>query len=298
MHVHGTIPPMVTPTTDRTGGIDVPALRDLTTELVASGVHGLFPNGSTGEFSSLSGDERTIVVETVVEAAGSTPVLAGCGGTSVTDVLTAIDDAANAGADAAVVVTPYYLGTTQEGLREFYETIADRSPLPIVLYTIPPLTGTVLAVETVTALAEHENVVGIKDSSGNATYHFRLIEGTPTRFSVVQGITTLAVASLDAGADGIVTGTANVFPVAMADLYDAHTAGDRDEAVRLLREVVIPIGTAHDGIPTAAALKFLARLGGVDVGPPLLPLPELTGAQERRLAEVYDDVTARLQATR
>ena len=294
MHVHGTIPPMLTPTSSRTGGVDVPALREFTTELVASGVHGLFPNGSTGEFSSLTRSERRTVVETVVEAAGSTPVLAGCGGTSVSDVLTAIDDAAGVGADAAVVVTPYYLGTTQEGLKEFYEWVADRSPLPIVLYTIPPLTGTVLAVETVTALAAHENVVGIKDSSGNATYHFRLIEGTPEDFAVVQGITTLALTSLDAGADGIVTGTANVFPAAMADLYDAHAAGDRDRAVRLLREVVIPIGAAHDGIPTAAALKFLARRSGMETGPPLLPLPELTGEQERRLAEAYGDVMSRL----
>ena len=294
MHVHGTIPPMLTPTTDRTGGIDVPALRTYTETLVASGVHGLFPNGSTGEFSSLTRDERRTVVETVADAAGSTPVLAGCGGTSVSDVLTGIDDAATGGADAAVVVTPYYLGTTQEGLQEFYETIADRSPLPIVLYTIPPLTGTVLAVETVTALAEHENVVGIKDSSGDATYHYRLIEGTPTKFSVVQGITSLAVTSLDAGADGIVTGTANVFPTAMADLYDAHAAGDRERAVRLLREVVIPIGAAHDGIPTAAAIKFLARRSGMETGPPLLPLPDLTGEQERRLAEAYDDVVSRL----
>ena len=297
MDLHGTIPPMVTPTTDRDGGVDVSALRSLTDSLVDGGVHGLFPNGSTGEFSSLTRAERRTVVETVADAADGTPVIAGCGGTSVSDVLAAVDDAVDAGADAAVVVTPYYLGTTQDGLREFYETIADRSQLPVVLYNIPHLTGVSLAVETAAALADHPDLVGIKDSSGNATYHFRLIENTPEDFAVIQGITTLAIPSLDAGGDGIVTGTANVFPAAMAGLYDAHVAGDVEATVRLLREAVIPVSSAHDGVPTAPALKFLVRQTGTDVGPPLLPLPELSDEEERRLADAYDAVASNLRAT-
>ncbi|QLG61780.1 dihydrodipicolinate synthase family protein [Halorarum salinum] len=297
MQISGTIPPMVTPTLARDGGVDVPTLRSFTGSLVDGGVHALFPNGSAGEFSSLTRAERRTVVETVVETADGTPVIAGCGGTSVGDVLAGIDDAAEAGADAAVVVTPYYLSTRQSGLREFYETVATRSPLPVVLYNIPQLTGVSLDVETVTALSDHDDIVGIKDSSGGATYHFRLVENTPEDFSVVQGITTLATASLDAGSDGIVTGTANVFPGAMVDLYDAHVAGDRDRAARLLKDVVIPVSAGHDGIPTAVAMKYLVRRGGTDVGPPLLPLPELSAEEERRLGDAYDAVVGRLEAT-
>ena len=298
MRISGTIPPMVTPTLGRDGGVDVPTLRSFTESLVDDGVHALFPNGSNGEFSSLTRTERRTVVETVVDAADGTSVIAGCGGTSVGDVLTGIDDAAGAGADAAVVVTPYYLTTRQSGLREFYETVANRSPLPVVLYNIPQLTGVSLDVETVAALSDHDDIVGIKDSSGNATYHFRLVENTPEDFSVIQGITTLAAASLDAGSDGLVTGTANVFPGAMADLYDAHVAGDRERVTRLLKDVVIPISSAHDGIPTAVALKFLVRWSGTEVGPPLLPLPELSSEEEQRLADAYDAVAGRLEATR
>ncbi|WP_254546828.1 dihydrodipicolinate synthase family protein [Halomarina pelagica] len=297
MRITGTIPPMVTPTLGRDGGVDVPTLRSFTASLVADGVHALFPNGSTGEFSSLTRAERRTVVETVVESADGTPVIAGCGGTSVGYVLAAVDDAAGAGADAAVVVTPYYLSTTQAGLLEFYETVADRSPLPVVLYTIPQLTGVTLDVETVATLADHDNVVGIKDSSGRASYHFRLVDGTPDDFAVVQGITALGAASLDAGADGIVAGAANVFPAAMAELYDAHVDGDRERVARLCNDVAIPISTAHDGLPTTAALKFLVRWSGVEVGPPLLPLPELSPEEERRLADAYDAVAARSEST-
>lgn len=295
MRISGTIPPMVTPTLGRDGGVDARTLRSFTESLVDGGVHALFPNGSNGEFSSLTRAERRTVVETVVDAADGTPVIAGCGGTSVGDVLAGIDDAA--GADAAVVVTPYYLSTRQSGLREFYETVATRSPLPVVLYNIPQLTGVSLDVQTVVALSGHDDIVGIKDSCGKATYHFRLGQNTPEDFAVIQGITTLATASLDAGSDGIVTGTANVFPGAMADLYDAHVAGDGDRVTRLLKDVVIPISAAHDGIPTPVALKFLVGRSGTDVGPPLLPLPELSAEEERRLADAYDAVAGRLDAT-
>lgn len=234
----------------------------------------------------------------MVEAAADTLVIAGCGGTSLSDVLTTIDDDAGAGADAAVVVTPYYLSTTQAGLREFYQTLANRSPLPVVLYNIPQLTGVALDVGTVVTLADHDNIVAIKDSCGQATYHFRLIESTSDDFSVIQGITTRAPASHDAGGDGIVTGTANVFPEAMAELYEAHIDGDKEHIARLFEDVVIPISAAHDGVPTPVAQKFLVRWSGTDIGPPLLPLPELSNEGEQRLADAYDSVASRLKTIR
>lgn len=292
MDLGGVIPPMVTPVTDRKGVVDREMARSLSTYLVDGGVHGLFPCGSTGEFSSLSRDQRAAMIESVVESAPGVPVLAGCGGTSLEEVGQYIEDADDVGADAAVVVTPYYLQTSQDGLLEFYRAVADRAPLPIVLYTIPSLTNHHLPPDTVSELAEHPNVVGIKDSSGDMSYHFDLVTRAPASFSVMQGSSELAVSSLDVGSDGLVVGPANVFPGHHADLYDAHVEGDRGRAVQLARTVTNPVVSATKDLPTAAALKYLLGRAGQDVDEPLVPLPRLSAAERRRLDECFERVQA------
>jgi len=295
MRLEGAIPPMVTPTEGPGGGVDVPALRSYTEFLVEGGVHGLFPCGSIGEFPSLTREERRTVIETVADAAGDVPVLAGCGATSVADVVALTEDAAGAGASAAVVVTPYYLGVDQAGLRGFYEAVADRSPLPVVLYNIPQRTGVTLGVETTVALAEHGNVVGIKDSSGGMAHVVRLIEETPDGFAVIQGLSMLATPSLDGGAAGLISGAANVFPAALASLYEAHRAGERDRAVAIANGIANPLVTAYSDLPTAAALKHLVGLAGHDVGPPVLPLSPLDGDARAALADRYERVHERAE---
>jgi 4-hydroxy-tetrahydrodipicolinate synthase len=296
MRLEGAIPPMVTPTEGREGGVDVTVLESYTEFLVEGGVHGLFPCGSIGEFPSLTREERRTVVETVVEAAGDVPVLAGCGATSVADVVALTEDAAAAGASAAVVVTPYYLGVDQAGLRGFYEAVADRSPLPVVLYNIPQRTGVTLEVATTVALADHENVVGVKDSSGGMAGLFRTVAETPEEFAVVQGLSMLALPSLDSGAAGLISGAANVFPAALSALYEAHRAGEYDRAVAISNEIAGPLVTAYADLPTAAALKHLVGHAGHEVGPPVLPLSELGAEDRRSLSERYDRVRERAEA--
>ncbi|MFB6191854.1 MAG: dihydrodipicolinate synthase family protein [Haloarculaceae archaeon] len=290
MHLEGVIPPMMTPTTGRTGTVDVDALRSVTDFLVDGGVHGLFPCGSIGEFSSMTREQRATVIETVVDASGDRPVIAGCGGTAIGDVLEYVADADEAGADAAVVVTPYYLTTTDAGMVDFFDAVLAEASLPIMVYNIPPLTKHCLDVETVAALAERDGVVGIKDSSGDINYINELIAGTPEGFAVVPGLSALQVAALDTGADGAVTGTANVFPGAVSEIHDAHRAGDRERAVRLLREVVVPISGAVSELPTASAVKHLVRRRGFDAGPPLAPLPRLSDEQRDLLDSRYEQV--------
>jgi 4-hydroxy-tetrahydrodipicolinate synthase len=293
MSITGAIVPMATPVDGRGGGdVDEPALRRYTQTLVEGGVHGLFPCGSIGEFTSLSDAQRRTVVETVVDAAGDVPVLAGCGDTSLDAVRDHVATAAEAGADAAVVVTPYYLSTTQGGLVRFYRRVAEAATVPVVLYNIPALTGHRLAVDTVAELATVDGVVGIKDTSGDLAYHRDVVSRTPDEFAVLQGATELAVASLDVGADGIVAGPANVFPASMAALYEAYRRGDRDRAVALSNDVAAPVVSATRDVPTAAAIKFLCSLAGVDVGGPLPPLPDLTDEQREGLRRCYDAVAA------
>ncbi len=296
MQLEGVVPPMVTPTEGRDGGVDTSTLGSYTEFLVEGGVHGLFPCGSIGEFPSLTREQRRTVVETVARAAGDVPVLAGCGATSVADVTALARDAAAAGASAAVVVTPYYLDVDQAGLRGFYEAVADRSPLPVVLYNIPQRTGVTLDVETTVALADHGNVAGIKDSSGGMAHCVRLVAETPDDFSVVQGLSVLALPSLDGGAAGLISGAANVFPAALAALYEAHRAGERDRAVDIANAVANPLVTAYADLPTAPAVKHLVGLAGHDAGPPVLPLSRLDAAQRRSLTDRYQRVRERAEA--
>lgn len=290
MEISGVIPPMVTPTTADRSEVDKEALSSFTEFLVDGGVDALFPCGSIGEFSSLTYVQRRNVIETVVENSGDLPVLAGCGGTSVGEVRNLIADTDNAGADAAVVVTPYYLPGTDDGFVDFYTRLAEESPLPIILYDIPSLTGSSLSVDVVAELATHENVVGIKDSTGDIIHHQRLIESTPESFQTLQGMAELAVSSLDIGADGFVAGPANVYPEPISDIYKAHQRGNRESAVRRWQTISNPIVTATRPLATSVGLKYLLRCRGRDVGGPFPPLSPPTPAARDRLDDCHKKV--------
>jgi 4-hydroxy-tetrahydrodipicolinate synthase len=275
-------------------GVDEVALAEFTRLLVDGGVHGLFPGSSIGEFPSLTAEQHRTLVETVVEAANDgTTVIAGCCATSVGEVRARISTAATVGADAAVVVTPYYLSTTQAGLQRFFEQVAADAPLDLLLYNIPALTGNELSVDTVCHLADLDTVVGMKDTSGDLGYQYRVVEETPPEFLVFQGSTDIADAALNLGADGLIAGPANVFPAELAKLYDAHTRGDDATVNRILREVVVPLVSAYDDIPTAAAIKHLVRQDGLSIGDPLPPIAPVSPAEEDRLEAAYRAVIGR-----
>lgn len=290
MQVSGVIVPMVTPSMGRQDEVDHDTLAELTRMLVDGGVHGLFPCGSVGEFSSLTDVQRDEVIETVVENSGSLPVFAGCGDTNVAGVCERMKSAATVGADCAVVVTPYYLGTDQTALQEFYEAIATDAPLPIILYNIPVRTGVRLMPSTVTELADVAGIIGIKDTSWDMTYHRRLIVETSDDFAVLQGGTNVAVGSLDVGSDGLVPAPENVYPSVITELYEAHAAGNRDRAVAAMSEVVHPVIDGYTDIPTAAALKHLLTLREIDAGPPFIPTPELNTSQREKLKARHREV--------
>lgn len=292
MRVQGSIPPMVTPIDGETGEIDCDTLRSFTEFLVTSDVHGLFPCGSTGEFPSLTRQQRQTVIETVVEAADGTPVLAGCGHPSVEGVGRLVDDAEHAGADAAVVVTPYYLETSQDSLREFFTLVGDAADIPIVLYEIPSLTGHHLSTETVAALAGHENIIGLKTSTGDALAFFDVIERVPRSFDLLTGAPELTIQSLNVGGDGVIAGPANVFPQVVSDVYSLYRAGHYERARDLMNEIVLPCLVAIRSMPTVPALKYLVSLRGFDAGPPMPPLPKLTEIQRNRLQNLFADLEA------
>lgn len=298
MELSGTVVPMATPIDADGQGIDEEMLETFTRTLIDGGVHGLFPGSSIGEFSSISASEHDTVVRIVASVAdGETTVLAGCCGTSMQEVQAKMETAADAGADAAVVVAPYYLNTTPHGLSRFFTSIADVSPLPMLLYNIPALTGNELPVETVATLAERDTIVGLKDTSGDLIYQHNVIEATPESFVVFNGMTATAVPSLDLGIDGLIAGPANVFPAALTELYEAHRRGDDRTVTRLSRELVMPLVSAYQDIPTAAAIKHLVKLEGLDLGEPLPPLALLSQKERKQLDACHKRITETLDVS-
>ncbi len=279
--LRGATPPLVTPFTGPDAdAVDHEALADVVTHAVDGGAVGLFPNGTTSECASLTAGERAAVVETTVANAEGRPVLAGVGDTALPDVLGHAERAASAGADAAVVTPPYYQAESGEGgNRVFLERVADDSPLPVFLYDIPSCTGNPLSTETALALADHPNVVGYKDSSGDFTGFCRLLREAPPEFVMLQGFDSLFLPSIRMGATGGVHALSNVIPEAFAELtriVDGTADGDADPAARATA-VHETIGSLFDGCAehgfapaTKAALQVRGVIEDPSVRPPLL----------------------------
>lgn len=275
----GMIIPLLTPFHDD-GTLDPEALRRLTRRLIAAGVHGLFPSGSTGEFFALSHQERCQVIEIVVdEAAGRVPVYAGTGAISTWESIALTKAAEQLGADAMAVITPFYISPSQDELYEHYAAIAANTSLPVVIYNNPARTGGVsLTAATLARLADIANIVGIKDSSGDLGLMAAYVTETPDRLVVFQGRDDLYFPSLALGAVGGVAATGNVMPKLLVELYDAFQAGDWDRSRTLQAKVsLLRASLAMSTFP--AVLKGTMALIGEPIGPPRLPVAPLDGAQ-------------------
>lgn len=285
--MQGTGVPIVTPF-DGSGAVDRERLVELVEWLESAGVDFLVPCGSTGEAPLLTADERLTVIETVAEAT-DLPVLAGTGREGFEPTRRATAHAADAGADAALVVTPSYYASDDAALATYYRDLADESPIPIYLYNVPKFTGHALSPRTAASLATHDGVAGIKDSSGSLESLQRLVRGTAdASFSVLVGSGSVYAAGLDVGADGGVLALANVVPERASEIHRLHDAGDDDVARRLNADLVElnRAVTSRHGVP---GVKAALELRGQPAGPPRSPLShvdeeavdELDGLLER-----------------
>lgn len=260
----GVGPPLVTPFA-QDGSLDTAALRSLVDWVEDRGVDFLVPCGSNSEAPLMSPAERERVVGTVCDAA-SVPVLAGTGYAGYEQTRAATAHAATAGADAALVVTPYYYPHDQDALAEYYRDLADEVDVPVYLYSVPPYTGVRLDPETVSGLAGHPNVAGIKDSSGDLDAFQRVERMTvDAAFAPMVGAGGVLASALDVGATGGVLALANVAPDACAEVYDRHRAGDPDAARDRNRDLVElnRAVTARYGVP---GLKAAMRDRGAPAG--------------------------------
>jgi 4-hydroxy-tetrahydrodipicolinate synthase len=239
---------------------------------IAQGTHGIVPVGTTGESPTLTHAEHRRVVEIAVEvAAGRVPVVAGAGSNSTAEAIDLTRHAAEAGADAALVVTPYYNRPTQEGLFLHYTAIADAVDLPIVIYNIPGRSVVDMSVATMARLARHANIVGVKDATANLARPLHTRRACGAGFCQLSGEDHTALAFLAAGGDGCISVTANVAPRLCSEMHAAWRDG-RIAAAMAIQDRLLPLHDALFAETSPGPVKYAASLLGHGTGQCRLPL--------------------------
>jgi len=280
----GTHTALVTPFRD--GAVDEPALRRLIREQIAAGVDGIVPCGSTGESATMNHAEHQRVISIAIEeAAGKVKVMAGTGSNNTAEAISLTTYAKQAGADAALLISPYYNKPTQDGHVAHYRAIADAAGLPLFVYNIPGRTGVNILPETIAKMAEHPMIVGVKEASGSLDQVSRIIELTGGRMTVLSGDDSLTLPMMAVGAHGVIAVVSNVIPAKLVAMVRAARDGDFASA-RTLHYELLPIiqalFTETNPIPVKAAMAMLGKCG-----PELrMPLTPITEPNRKRLEAV------------
>lgn len=266
---------LVTPFKD--GKIDEKSLRDLVEWHISAGTDVLVPCGTTGESATLSHEEHDRVIRIVVEQAKKrVKVLAGAGSNATEEAIRLTREAKKSGADGALSITPYYNKPTQEGLYRHFKAIATAAGLPLVLYNVPSRTGVNMLPETVSRCAKIDNIVGIKEASGNLVQVLEILRQCGDNFDVISGEDALNFPIMACGGTGSISVTANVVPQEMAVLCDSFFAGDREKA-RFLHEKLLPLHEAMffetNPIPVKTALGLMGKCSP-EMRLPLCPMGE------------------------
>lgn len=288
----GIIPPIVTPF-DREGNIDFQVYRQMVDHLIAQGVHGVFPMGTTGEFYALSDEEyRRILEVTVEQVAGRVDVYAGANDITTRGVIRQIRIVEQVkGIDALSILTPMFVSQTQEELYQHYKTIAESTALPIIIYNNKPKTNVTATPETVARLAQIPNIIGVKDSTGdftNTLEYIRLTRDIPD-FHVLLGRDTLIYAGLCCGCAGSIASCSNVAPRLVCDIYDKYRAGDQAGALEAQMKLN-PLRIACNMGTFPAVIKEGLVMQGIPVGKCLEPIGELRSDEKDRLRQVLRDL--------
>ena len=249
---------LITPFKD--GQIDKIALRDLVNWQIKQGVHGLVPVGTTGESPTLSHEEHDEVIEiTVTEAAGRIPVIAGAGSNNTSEAIRLAKHAEEVGANAVLIVSPYYNKPTQQGLKAHFLSIADElSSIPLIVYDIPGRSIVSVEDELLAELAKHKNIIGIKDATGDAARPARLSNLIGDDFCQLSGDDATAFSYLASGGHGMISVVSNVAPKLYSDMYNSFCAGDIKTGMEINKKLM----ALHDGLfceASPAPVKYAAE---------------------------------------
>ncbi|ELZ76539.1 4-hydroxy-tetrahydrodipicolinate synthase [Haloferax sp. Atlit-6N] len=281
----GVYPAMTTPFHDD-GSIDFEQFQADVRRLEEAGVDGIVPVGSTGESATLTHDEHVEVVEAAVEAVEDVPVVAGSGSNSTREALELSRRSADAGADALLLISPYYNKPEQSGLVEHYRTIADEIDLPQIVYNVPGRTGSNILPETAATLAEHPNITAYKAASGDLGQISEVVERTrDEQFAVLSGDDALTLPILSVGGVGAISVTANVEPARVGAMVHSALQGDYERA-RDIHHDLAPLNrhlfSETNPIPVKEAME-IRGYGPASLRPPLTRLTEENTEELRRL---------------
>jgi 4-hydroxy-2-oxoglutarate aldolase len=290
MDLSGVYPPIATPF--KGDEVDYAGLTHNVRRWMSTGLRGLLALGSNGEAASIDEDEAEGIVSTVRDGVPRDRVLlVGTGRQSTRATITATKRAARVGADAVLVLTPFYFKTqmTPDALADHYRAVADASPVPVLLYNFTNVTGLNMTPETVSALSAHPNIVGLKDSNGDIGQVAAVVARVPAAFTVLVGSAATLYPAMVTGAAGGIVAVANVAPDVCVKLYDLVRAGRHDEA-RLLQRRLTPLANAVTSVYSIAGLKVAMEIAGYvggDVRRPLRPAkPDARETLQRLLEEL------------
>ena len=283
--IKGAIVAIVTPFKD--GEVDEQGLRNLIEWQIKSGTHCIVPCGTTGESATLSHEEHMRVVEiTIDQVRGRMPVIAGTGSNSTDETIMLTQHAKKAGADAALVITPYYNKPSQEGLYQHFMAVAKECKFPMILYNVPGRTSVNMLPQTVARCAKNRYVIGIKEATGSLKQVSDVIRFCPRNFIVLSGDDFTAFPTLAIGGKGVISVCSNVMPKEMANMMNYFFKGDIDKA-RRLHYKLFPLFEAlfyeTNPVPAKTALFEMGRIDSDEVRLPLAPMSD---ANRERLMEV------------
>jgi len=284
----GILLPTTTPF-DHSGQISTPDITSNIKEWSARGVIGFVVLGSTGERVHLDEREYLEVIE-VSRAATDSVLIVGAGQQSTVNTIKEIKNAARVGAEAVLVITPYFYrpAITQETLINYYTAVADAAPVPVMLYSMPPLTGIKIEPETVARLSEHPNIIGVKDSSNDVAGFRRTVELCPSDFAVMTGNGTVLLDALRAGATGAILAVGCVVPAVCVEIFRSFAAGEDAEK---LQEELTPLASAVTTKYGIGGLKAALDLAGYRGGAVRAPLRMAEEAARAEIKSVLDRIT-------
>lgn len=284
----GCLTALITPF--RNGKVDEKAFQSFVDWQIKEGIHGVVPCGTTGESPTLSHKEHMRVTELCVEVAhGRVPVIAGTGSNSTAEAIELAKHAEKAGADAQLVVTPYYNKPTQEGLYRHYKALHDSCGLPILIYNIPGRSVVDMTVETMARLAKLPRIVGVKDATNDLTRPVRTKLATHAKFTLLSGEDGTALAFRAASGHGCISVTSNVAPKLVAEMHNAWAKGEVGKA-QALNEKLMPLHQALFMETSPAPVKYAASLLSLSSADVRLPLCEIQDATKAKVREAMAHV--------
>ena len=286
--IEGVLPALITPFT-KDNRVDKDGIRQNIEFLVDGGVSGVVPCGTTGEAATLSISEHEKVIEYAVEFS-SVPVVAGTGSNNTTEALELTKFAQDAGADAVLLITPYYNKPNDSGMLKHFMTVADSVDIPIIIYNVPSRTGINLKPELTAKLAKVSNIVGIKEASGSLDQITRIFELTKGEdFAVLSGDDGLTLPILSIGGTGVISVVANVAPKLVVSMVEAFRNGDREKA-RELHLTLAPLIRAMFLETNPIPVKKAVELIGLPAGNLRLPLAPISTDNEKKLKAALNDL--------